>query len=424
MSEQEPVAFSREDKLAVGLGFLILLLSTCIGAVPMPSYGWSTFSDWGTKLFGPENAWRLANGSMLGLAVLLFAHIMLGGKSIRPVLARTLILVAVSQLALLLAGNGWIKSYNLEAVIFSLAGGLLVRHLAGPRPGWDLHAPSEFLVKTGLVLLGSGVIFSDILKAGSLGLIQALVVVVAVWYVAFRICRRLRIDEEMSMMLSSAVSICGVSAAIATAGAIKGDPKKLSFVVAVVLVTAIPMIIGMPWLAQVLELSPAVTGAWLGGTIDTSGAVVAAGSLSGEKALQISTIVKFSQNVLLGLAALAIGVYWSYRNTDDKDAEKPTARIIWIRFPKFVLGFMAASALFSFILSPETVALAKDGLKGIQNQFFVLAFTAIGMETRLPEILNRSQRPALAAFLLAQAFNIVFTLGIAWFLFSRYAAGN
>src|SRR5690606_40046363 len=94
------------------------------------------------------------------------------------------------------------------------------------------------------------VIFGDILKAGSLGLIQALAVVLSVWYFAFWICKKLNIDKEMSLMLSSAVSICGVSAAIATSGAIKGDSKKLSYVISLVFINAIPMIIFMPYMSD------------------------------------------------------------------------------------------------------------------------------------------------------------------------------
>src|SRR5690606_34691505 len=139
----------------------------------------------------------------------------------------------------------------------------------------------------------------------------------SVWYFAFWLCKKLKIDKEMTMMISSAVSICGVSAAIATSGAIKGDNKKLSYVISMVLITAIPMMIFMPIIAQWLGLTQAVTGAWLGGSIDTTGAVVASGSLVGDEALKISTIVKFSQNVLLGLAAFAISVYWTL--TGDKD---------------------------------------------------------------------------------------------------------
>src|SRR5690606_40776882 len=99
-----------------------------------------------------------------------------------------------------------------------------------------------------------------------------------------------------------AVSICGVSAAIATAGAIKGDTRKLSYVISLVLIIAIPMMIFMPMIANHFNFSEEVTGAWLGGSIDTTGAVVASGTLVGETALKVSTIVKFSQNVMLGIA--------------------------------------------------------------------------------------------------------------------------
>lgn len=88
----------------------------------------------------------------------------------------------------------------------------------------------------------------------------------------------MKIDKEMSLMLSSAVSICGVSAAVATAGAIKGDKTKLSYVVSLVLVVAVPMILIMPGLAKLMGLPEDMAGAWIGGTIDTTGAVAATGA--------------------------------------------------------------------------------------------------------------------------------------------------
>ena len=86
----------------------------------------------------------------------------------------------------------------------------------------------------------------------------------------------------------------------------------------------------------------------MGGTIDTTGAVVASGSILGEDALKYSTIIKFSQNVLIGFAAVAISVFWAFNH---KDAGAPTGkstinfRLIWDRFPKFVLGFIVASLI-------------------------------------------------------------------------------
>ena len=151
---------------------------------------------------------------------------------------------------MVLAGNAAVKSVNLEAVIFSLTLGLIIGNFF-KLPDWLRSSLStELFVKIGLVLLGTSVIFSDILKAGSLGLIQALIVVLSVWYFAFWLCKKLKIDDELTMMISSAVSICGVSAAIATSGAIKGDSKKLSYVISMVLITAIPMMIFMPIIAK------------------------------------------------------------------------------------------------------------------------------------------------------------------------------
>src|SRR5690606_27242770 len=200
----------------------------------------------------------------------------------------------------------------------------------------------------------------------------------SVWYFAFWLCKKLKIDDELTMMISSAVSICGVSAAIATSGAIKGDSKKLSYVISMVLITAIPMMIFMPYIAHYLGLSQEVTGAWLGGSIDTTGAVVASGSLVGEDALKISTIVKFSQNVLLGLAAFAISIYWTFTQApvgaDGEKPAKPTLGVIWERFPKFVIGFVAASLLFSFFISQELVQNVKGSLKSLQGLWFALAF--------------------------------------------------
>lgn len=407
-----------EDWVVVILGFAIIALFLSGVIFPAPAYSWKSAADLGSKIFSPENIFRMF---IQFLTVLVFSVIggLLTNKPIKSVSTVFPLLYIISVAALILAGNSEIKALNLEAVIFSLAIGLFIGNFF-TLPAWFRSVLSaELFVKIGLVLLGTGVIFGDILKAGSLGLVQALAVVLSVWYFAFWICKKLKLDEELSMMISSAVSICGVSAAIATAGAIKGDGKKLSYVISLVLVTAIPMMIAMPYIAKGMNLSEEVTGAWLGGTIDTTGAVVAAGSLVGETALKYSTIVKFSQNVLLGLAAFAISVYWTYTQKAPAGSEnvKPSAGLLWERFPKFVLGFITASLLFSFVLSPELIAPAKDGLKSIQTLWFVLAFTSIGLETKFSDLFNRENKKPLYAFLIAQFFNILVTLVIAWALF-------
>lgn len=404
-----------EDWITVVIGFSIIALFI-LGGFKTPSYSWKSVQDLSQKIFTLDNLTRLFVQFVICYScAVIFAIVT--RRSLTPILRYFPALFLISVLAMLLAGNSGIKSLNLEAVIFSLAIGLAIGNFFKLPDSLRSALSGETFVKIGLVILGTGVVFGDILQAGSLGLIQTIVVVLSVWYFAFWLCKRFKLDGEVSMMISSAVSICGVSAAIATAGAIQGDSKKLSYVISLVLVTAIPMMIFMPYIANGLGLSEEVSGAWLGGTIDTTGAVVAAGSLVGETALKYSTIVKFSQNVLLGLAAFAISVYWTYTSTGAAKNAPTSLSVLWERFPKFVLGFVAASVVFSFILDPSLIAPAKDGLKSIQTLWFVLAFTSIGLETRFSELFNASNKKPLYAFLLAQTFNILITLLVAYLLF-------
>ncbi|WP_291146413.1 YeiH family protein [Flavobacterium sp. UBA7680] len=419
MSTQPKQFNIHEDWTVVILGFIIIGISLFIFLPEVPVFGWSNTSDLFTKVFDFANL-KILLIQFLYLISIGTIGAFLIGRSVKYFLFTFPIVYLLTLIALILAGNSAIKSINLEAVIFSLIIGLAIGNFF-KLPEWFRSSLStEVFVKIGLVLLGTGVIFSDILKAGSLGLIQALVVVISVWYFAFWLCRKLKVDDELTMMISSAVSICGVSAAIATSGAIKGDSKKLSYVISIVLVTAIPMMIFMPIIAKYFNFPEEVTGAWLGGSIDTSGAVVASGTLVGETALKISTIVKFSQNVLLGLAAFAISVYWTYSHNTTSEAveSKPTLKVIWERFPKFVIGFIGASLIFSFLITPETRDGVKDSLKNLQGIWFALAFTSIGLETNFKDLLSNNSRKPLYAFLIAQLFNVIVTLIIAFLLFS------
>src|SRR5262249_8534335 len=192
------------------------------------------------------------------------------------------------------------------------------------------------------VILGAGLLFYEVLQAGALGIVQALPVVFVVWYSCFWLCRKLAVDDEFAAMLSTAVSICGVSAAIAACGAIQGDKKKLSYVTSLVLIVAVPIRIVVPWVAKSTGRDDLVAGAWLGGTLDTSAWVVAAGALISDAAMKTGVIVKFSQNALIGVAAFMLAIWWALK-AGAATGERPSAGVIWERFPKFVIGFVLAS---------------------------------------------------------------------------------
>lgn len=407
-----------EDWTVVVLGFLCII-SILLGLkITHPSFGWIQPEDF-SGLLNANNFSAVSIQFLLTLPVYLVGVVLMG-KNWRVHAGVFAIVFVLSVFSAVIAGNQLLSDWNIEGVIVSLVLGLLISNTFKVPEAFTNALSSELLVKTGLVILGSSVILGDIFKAGLTGMLQSVIVVVSVWYFSYWLCKRLKLDQEMSMMLSSAVSICGVSAAIATAGAIKGDAKKLSFVISLVLVTAIPMMIFMPYLAEWLGLSQQVTGAWFGGSIDTTGAVVASGTLVGDEALKYSTIVKFSQNVLLGLAALGISIYWSFNgknNSDETQNGNKGLATIWQRFPKFVIGFLLASLVFSLLLSPEQISQYKGSLKATQNLWFALAFTSIGLETKFSQIFNHESRKPLFAFLVAQTFNVLITLLIAVLLF-------
>lgn len=353
-------------------------------------------------------------------ALAFLGYLFIGNKDKGGFVLSFVVVYALAWVAEYLAGLNAIKTIGLESVFFAVLIGLLIRNTIG-LPRWMAPAvKSEFYIKAGLVILGSSILFNEIMRAGALGMVQGVIVVFSVWYFSFWLSTKaFGIDKEMSMLLSSAVSICGVSAAIATSGAIKGDPRKLSFVISLVLIVAIPMMYLLPFIAKWMGLSEEVAGAWLGGTIDTTAAVVASGKFIGETAEQYSVIIKSAQNVLLGVAAFIISIYWSYKGTNSDI--RPSGSVLWERFPKFVLGFLIASLIFSFAFDAETgKELSRVANKGARGLLFSLAFVCIGLETDFRYIFKKENTKYIWSFLTAQGFNIVITLLIAWLLFTNF----
>jgi len=353
------------------------------------------------------------------IAVLSYlGYLFLGNKDKGQFILSFIIIYALALLADVITDVAFVKKMGLESVFFSVLIGLIVRNTIGLPKWMGAAVRSEYYIKAGLVILGSSILFGEIMRAGSLGMIQAVIVVLSVWYFSFWVSRKMGVDSEMSMMLSSSVSICGVSAAIATCGAIKGDPKKLSFIVSLVLIVAIPMMYILPFFAKWMGLSEQVAGAWLGGTIDTTAAVVASGKFIGETAEQYSVIIKSAQNVLLGVAAFAISIYWSYKGTNSNI--RPSGSVLWERFPKFVLGFLVASLIFSFAFEPATGKSLSKIAQESRGLLFSLAFVCIGLETSFRDIFKKENSKYIWSFLIAQGFNIVLTLVVAWFLFRSF----
>jgi uncharacterized integral membrane protein (TIGR00698 family) len=404
-----------EDWLAVSVAGVIMALVLAGLRPAPPRFGWALPGELVGTVLAPDNLLR-----SLYVGVLLLVPAAVGARLLGvrpgPFAAGFGLLYGLAWIAQVLAGHARSAALGLEYVIYALLGGLLLGHTTPVRRWLADALRAEYYIKIGLVVLGAGILFSELVDAGLLGILQALLVVISVWFVCFRLAKRLRVDDEMATMLATAVSICGVSAAIAACGAIQGDRRKLSYVTSLVLVVAVPMMIAMPWAARALGLPEVVAGAWLGGTLDTSAAVVAAGEMVSLPARNAAVVVKLSQNVLIGLAAFALTVWWTFGRRDAA-APQTGAAVIWERFPKFVLGFLVASFVFSFLLAERHVVETKSLLTAVRTAWFAVAFVSIGLETSVVDLARTGGGRPAVAFLGGQAFNVLVTLILAYLLF-------
>ena len=413
-----------EDWVVTLLSIPILLL--CAFAYYLPEGGPKIPSTLLT-----QSAWvHIGLLFLIALVVLYLGNKMLA-RPLKGLFWSFVVIFAVSILAQVVASLPFVKKFGFEAVFFSVIFGLIIRNTFHI-PEWLKPAiQGEFFIKIGVVCLGATILFRDFVAAGSLALIQGCIVITGVWFFGWFLSSRLRVDTATAMTLSSGVSICGVSACITAAGVANTDNRKLSYIVSVVLIIVVPMIYLMPFLAKLImplltddvAIQNEIAGAWIGGTVDTTSGVGAASAIYSEEANKIAMIVKATQNVLIGVVAFFIATYLASKG-DRGQFRRPSLRIVWDKFPKFVLGFVIASLLFSLLQQYEIFPdydsrkLTETALaKRFSSFFFSLAFVCIGMDTRLKDIISRKNRNILYAFIGAQCFNIVMTFFVAWLLF-------
>ena len=415
-----------EDWVVTLLAIPLLILAGLAGEYPTIKSAIAIPSTLATA-----NAWISVGALFLIALVVLYIGNRLLSRPLKGLFWSFVVVFALSLLAQLVAKIPGVKYYGFEAVFFSVIFGLIVRNCIRI-PEWLKPAiQGEFFIKIGVVCLGATILFRDFVTSGVAGILQACIVVSGVWMFAFWLSRRAAVEERAAMTLASGVTICGVSACIATGGVTKVQERYLSYIISVVLIVAVPMIYLMPllakWIVPLLTEDVAVQseimGAWIGGTIDTTSGVAAASEMVGDEANKTAMIVKATQNVLIGVVAFCIATYLASKGGNGR-LHRPSVRLVWEKFPKFVVGFIVASLVFSLLQSNhifpdwEAKKLAETSVaKTFSTFFFSLAFVCIGMDTRLKDIVSRENRNILYAFLGAQCFNIVVTLLVAWLMF-------
>jgi len=324
----------------------------------------------------------------------------------------------------------WDRSahYNLEPPLVALALGLLVSNTVGV-PRWlEPGLRVEFYIKTGIVLLGAGLPLTLIAWAGPVAIVQAAIVSLVTFGVIYFSGIRLGLDRRLAATLGTGGAVCGVSGAIAIGGAVGAKKEQVSIAISLVVVWAIVMIFVLPLAARSLHLSTGVAGAWIGTSefADAAGLAAAqtyggyAGNVPGiagnaDGAVSAFTLMKvIGRDVWIGVWAFVLSLIATTRWERTQVQGKSDAGEIWRRFPKFILGFLIASAVVTLVSKGYDYAQYKQAvlpglvapLQGLRTWAFTFAFLSIGLTTRLREFVSVGARP-FYAFTLGVAVNVL-----------------
>lgn len=366
-------------------------------------------------------------GAGVVIGLLFAVALSIRGKSAGSFLGAFPIVFLLAVLAYVMAAQSVVKAYNLEYALWALLLGLLISNTVGTPAFLKPAVLTEFYIKTGLVMLGAEVLMSRLMALGIPGVAVAWVVTPIVLISTYIFGQKvLKIESKsLNMVICADMSVCGVSAAIATAAACKAKKEELSLAIGLSLSFTVVMMVLMPAFITWVGMDEVIGGAWMGGTIDATGAVAAAGAVLGDRALEVAATVKMIQNILIGVTAFGVAVYWTTVVERDQSSAKPSVMEIWTRFPKFVIGFVLLSVIFSLIHAfvpggPElTSATFSGSTKTLRGWFFCLAFVSIGLDTNFRQMLPffKGGKP-LILYTCGQSLNLCLTLLMAWLAFS------
>ena len=422
-----------EDWLAVWLGFIIIAVG-CI-AVLTDSFDFSAakFSTWHLWEDVAEKKalltqftssfWIRLIRTFVVLGLLFTVGVKLQGGKVKEYLPAFAALFVLAVTVRLISAEFTLNRY-LEWAFWALIVGLLISNTVGV-PAWLRPAiRTEFYIKTGLVVMGFSVLFSNIAKFGLYGLgiawIVTPIVIIFMWWFGTKV---LKIDNKpLVITIASATSVCGTSAAIATGAAAGARKNDLGIAISISIIFTILMMVFEPMIIKAVGMNELMGGALIGGTVDSTGAVVLAGNALGPEGEQAAVLVKSIQNILIGFIAFFVALFFATK-VEKNSERKVGAGEIWTRFPKFIIGFFVASLVASFIVQPLAGSADVKAINTVLDQYknwaFVLAFTSIGLDTNFREIISQLHGgKVLWLYVVGQIFNIVLTFIAVWLLLS------
>jgi len=412
----------KEDWWAIWVGVGLVLVATILffnGSslkwIAVTPAKWSDFS--GLSKHFADNWLRYAAQFALWITVFSVALKTLGIKLSEFIPAFALLYLF--SLLIFTLGQ-WVEAskYNLEPPLVALLLGLLISNTTR-LPDWLTSGfRVEFYVKIGIILLGATLPFTLLLWAGPIAIFQASIVSITTFLVIFFVAVRLGLDRRQAATLAAGGAVCGVSASIAIAGAVGAKKEHVSVSITVVILWAIVMIFVLPIVSRYLQLPTGVAGAWIGTSefADAAGFAAAqtyggyAGQIPGiegtaDQAVWAFTLMKVvGRDVWIGIWAFILAIVATTRWEKTESGRKPNAAEIWWRFPKFVLGFVMASLIITWVAHSYSLADygkivtpgLSDPIKNLRTWAFIFCFLSIGLTTRFSGLAHAGKKPLLA----------------------------
>jgi uncharacterized integral membrane protein (TIGR00698 family) len=315
---------------------------------------------------------------------------------------------------------------NIEYVLWAIVFGVVIANTVGVarifRPG---VATYEFWLKAGIILLGARFILGDILKLGGISLILVFVAITLSITFMTWLGRRFGLSPALTTLLAVGSSICGVSAIIATQGAIDADEDDSATAIAAILALGAISLFTFPLIGHALHMSDRAYGLWAGLAVDNTAEATAAGALFSDAAGKYAVLAKTCRNALIGFVVLAYAIQWARKglaNAATTTQLENKATFLWKKFPKFVLGFLFISLLATLGSStnPSVAALGftKSQLLALGNLSrwaFLLTFAGVGLRTNLKDLFRQGTRPFLVGAvgeIAIAAITLVLILGV------------
>jgi len=325
-----------------------------------------------------------------------------------------LLLAAVGYAGKLLEANvgGYAKAHhwtfpNIEYVLWAILLGLVISNTVGvPEIFRAGVATYEFWLKAGIVLLGARFLFGDVLKLGGTSLLLVVIeIAVAIGFMTF-LGRIFKLKPKLTSLLAVGSAVCGVSAIIATQGAIDADEEDSSFAIAAILALGALALFTFPLIGHWIHLSDHAYGVWSGLAVDNTAEAAAAGALYSDAAGKLAVLTKTTRNALIGFIVLAYAIYWASRG--QAEGVKNKGAFLWQKFPKFVLGFLAISLLATFaFFSKEQIG----ALANLSRWAFLLTFAGVGLRTNFRQLSKQGLKP-FAVGAIGEVAIAGFTLGL------------